>query len=104
MQTMGSRFMACLPVILESEGGFVDAVNQGPGRALRTLQEAVGAVPDGVYGPATQAALAASLPAQTVERIADLREAQYRALPTFGRFGKGWLARLARTKALALEA
>jgi lysozyme family protein len=171
MQSMSARFMACLPVILQSEGGFVDdpedpgkatnlgitqatlsdwlghpatveevkaltpgqvapiyfvnywakahagdcpagvdlmvfdeAVNQGVSRALRSLQAAAGVADDGIWGPATQAAVRASQPSALIESIAAQREAFYRSLPTFPRFGAGWLARLARTKALALEA
>ena len=81
---------------------FDEAVNQGPGRAMRSLQSAVGLAPDGVYGAATRAAVQACYPGATVNAIAADREAFYRSLPTFGRFGPGWLARLQRTKAKAL--
>jgi lysozyme family protein len=35
--------------------------------------------------------------------MATNREAHYRALPTFPRFGRGWLTRLAHTTDLALS-
>jgi lysozyme family protein len=82
---------------------FDQAVNQGPGRAIRTLQTAVGVSADGLLGPATRAAVAASPAPQTILNIAHAREAQYRALPKFPRFGAGWLARLERTRTKALE-
>jgi lysozyme family protein len=82
---------------------FDEAVNQGVGRALATLQAAVGVAADGAFGPATQAALAATDPASLVRAIAANRESHYRALPTFPRFGRGWLSRLDRTTALALD-
>jgi lysozyme family protein len=81
---------------------FDEAVNQGVGRALASLQSALGVAADGAFGPATQAALSAADPASLVKEIAANRESHYRALPTFPRFGRGWLARLDRTTALAL--
>ena len=82
---------------------FDESANQGVGRALASLQSALGVAADGAFGPATQAALAAADPGRLVRAIAANREAHYRALPTFPRFGRGWLARLERTTALALE-
>ena len=82
---------------------FDEAVNQGVGRALASLQSALCVTADGAFGPATQAALGAAMdPAQLIRAIAANREAHYRALPTFTRFGRGWLARLHRTTDLAL--
>ena len=81
---------------------FDESVNQGVGRAVASLQTALGVTADGAFGPATRAALAAANPANLIRAIAANREAHYRALPTFPRFGRGWLARLARTTELAL--
>ena len=81
---------------------FDEAVNQGVGRAIRALQAAVGVAADGAFGPATLAAVKAADPAATINAIAASREAFYRSLPTFAHFGKGWLARVARTQAAAL--
>ncbi len=81
---------------------FDEAVNQGVGRALASLQSALGVAADGAFDTATQTALAAADPAPLIRAIAAGREAHYRALPTFPRFGRGWLARLERTTALAL--
>jgi lysozyme family protein len=81
---------------------FDEAVNQGVGRALCSLQAALGLAVDGAFGPATQAALDAGDAVCLIRRLAANREAHYRALPTFPRFGRGWLARLERTKAVAL--
>ena len=82
---------------------FDTAVNQGVGRAIRTLQAALGVTVDGGFGPATAAAAQLADPATTVNAIAAAREAFYRSLPTFPRFGDGWLARVARTQAAALK-
>jgi len=82
---------------------FDEAVNQGVGRAVKSLQRCAGVAADGAFGPKTKAAVDAMAPAELIDRIAADREALYRALPTFGHFGEGWLARLARTKADALK-
>src|SRR5271156_3359996 len=42
---------------------FDEAVNQGVGRAVPTLQAALGFTADGAFGPATKAALTAAAPA-----------------------------------------
>jgi lysozyme family protein len=81
---------------------FDEAANAGPGRAIRDLQTSVGATADGIIGPATLAAVAARNPVIIIGSIAIAREAFYRSLPTFSRFGAGWLARVERTKAAAL--
>ncbi|MEJ0066873.1 MAG: glycosyl hydrolase 108 family protein [Caulobacteraceae bacterium] len=81
---------------------FDEAVNQGVGGALATLQSALGVAADGAFGSGTSAALAAADPARLIHAIATDREAHYRALPGFRRFGHGWLARLAHTTDLAL--
>lgn len=79
------------------------AVNSGPGRAAKFLQEAVGAFADGSIGPGTLAVAKSADPRLTINKIADHRESFYRALPTFPTFGKGWLARNERVRAEALS-
>jgi lysozyme family protein len=81
---------------------FDEAVNQGVGRAITTLQRCAGVNPDGAFGPKTKAAVDAIAPVTLIERIAADRDAHYRALPTFAHFGKGWLARVATTTRDAL--
>lgn len=76
---------------------FDAAVNHGPGRATRMLQEAAGARIDGAIGPETLAAVHAADPMQLVSRYAELRRAAYRRLPIFARFGRGWLRRVDAT-------
>jgi lysozyme family protein len=82
---------------------FDEAVNQGVGRAITSLQRCAGVTADGAFGPKTKAAVAAMAPATLIERIAADRDAHYRALPTFAHFGKGWLARVATTTGDALQ-
>lgn len=83
---------------------FDEAVNQGVGRAITSLQAALGVPVDGAFGPHTALALRDADPHALIDAIAANREAHYRALPTFPHFGRGWLARLARTTAIAHQA
>lgn len=78
------------------------AVNAGPGRAVKTLQAAVGATPDGALGPKTLAAVSALGADEVVKRFSQERENFYRSLPTFDVFGKGWLRRIAESKEAGL--
>ena len=82
---------------------FDEAVNQGPGRAVTTLQTALGVTADGGVGPATLAAAQMEDAATTINKISSIRDAYYRALPTFPTFGTGWINRLTRTTQLALQ-
>jgi lysozyme family protein len=77
------------------------AVNSGPSRARKFLQEAVGAQPDGVIGAKTLAAVAALPPREVIIRLRNRREAFYRGLGTFATFGKGWMRRLSEVAVAA---
>lgn len=79
------------------------AVNSGVGRAIRTLQMAGGVTADGAFGPNTAKAVASVAPEVIIGNMATSRETFYRSLPTFSRFGVGWLARLDRTEQAALR-
>jgi lysozyme family protein len=74
------------------------AVNMGPGRAVRFLQQAAGCSVDGDFGPGTQRAVEACNPGDTVATYCNLREAFYRQIvankPEQGVFLKGWMNRL----------
>jgi lysozyme family protein len=74
------------------------AVNAGPRRAIRTMQKAIGATPDGVIGPKTMQALKEANQSELVAKFSEEKEAFYRSLPTFGTFGRGWLRRVAEAK------
>jgi lysozyme family protein len=78
------------------------AVNAGAGRAIKTLQTAVGVTPDGGFGPMTMAAVQAVDPNELIERFSQAKEDFYQSLTTFATFGKGWLNRVAKVKAEAL--
>ena len=82
------------------------AVNSGPGRAAKFLQELVGAKPDGAIGPQTLVAVGKKDPKELVLAYNAKRKAFLESLPTFATFGKGWSARVAgvSTEALAMTA
>ena len=74
------------------------AINAGPGRAIKTMQKAIGTTPDGAIGPKTMQSLKEMNPAQLIEKFSVEKESFYRSLPTFQTFGKGWLRRVAEAK------
>ncbi len=78
------------------------AVNSGPGRAAKFLQEIVGAKPDGAIGPQTLVAVAAKDAKELVAAYNAKRQAFLEALPTFATFGKGWSTRVSGVTATAL--
>jgi lysozyme family protein len=82
---------------------FDAAVNHGVAGAMRILQEALGVAADGIPGPITRRAIMIATPEALIQRYAALRERRYRALPHFWRFGRGWLNRVAATKAAAFK-
>jgi lysozyme family protein len=78
------------------------AVNTGPGRAVKLLQEAIGVTPDGVLGPLSLLAIH-NIPAkQMIERFTDTKEKYYKSLnnPTYEH---GWLNRVASVEVSALK-
>jgi lysozyme family protein len=74
------------------------AVNMGVGRAVRFLQTAVGAEPDGAFGPGTAQCVADCDPGTALVAYCDTREAYYKQLtvknPKLAVFLKGWMNRL----------
>jgi lysozyme family protein len=81
---------------------FDHAVNAGPGRAVRTLQAALGQARDAIVGPATLAATRAAAPAPLIRDLCRRRLALLARLAAWRSFGRGWHARIARTEAAAL--
>lgn len=82
---------------------FDAAVNSGPSRGAKWLQQAVGVTADGVVGPATLMAAQSTYAPAAIERAIAVRLAFLRSLSTWGTFGKGWSRRLDGVKAKALE-
>lgn len=75
------------------------AVNSGPRRAAEWLQEAVGAVQDGIIGDKTLAKVKAADARSVIDTLDKRRDRFYRSLGNWTTFGKGWTARrLAVTK------
>ena len=76
---------------------FDQAVNSGPGRSAKWLQQVIGATVDGGIGPKTIAAALQSVPEQVInemcdERLAFLRRIKNGAL--WETFGRGWQHRV----------
>lgn len=70
------------------------AVNSGISTAIRKLQAAAGVADDGVWGPHTQAAVAACNPIKLTLNFISLRGRFWAGLPQFSEFGRGWTNRL----------
>lgn len=77
-------------------------VNSGVSRAAQFLQQIVGAGTDGHIGPATMGLIEKANVKATINALCDHRLAFLQSLPTWGRFGPGWGARVTRVKATAL--
>lgn len=70
------------------------AVNSGPVRAARYLQEALGVVADGKIGPNTMDALHSVPTAALIEAVCNMRLAFMKKQSTWPVFGKGWNRRV----------
>tara|TARA_R110002126_G_scaffold114999_1_gene253715 strand:+ start:2257 stop:2799 length:543 start_codon:yes stop_codon:yes gene_type:complete len=83
------------------------AVNAGTGRSVKTLQQAIGCVADGVIGPKTMAAINDAEPKDLIAKFSDARADFYQGIvarkPDQTRFIKGWLNRVEESRKLALE-
>ena len=65
------------------------------GKAVRTLQTAVGETADGIIGPRTLQAIQSMPSARLVARINGHRLEHMASLPTWPAFGRGWARRIA---------
>ena len=83
------------------------AVNAGTGRSVKTLQQAIGCVADGVIGPKTMATINASNAKDLITKFSDARADFYQGIvarkPDQARFIKGWLNRVEDARKLAIE-
>jgi len=77
-------------------------VNAGMGRAIKTLQTAIGVTADGSLGSLSLSAINNLEPKLLIERFTDAKEKFYKSLnnPTYE---KGWLARVAQTEKSAIS-
>lgn len=73
---------------------FDSAVNQGPKRAIRFMQTALGVEADGIIGPRTLNAASMVDVAGFAAKLGAERALHYASLSTFDTFGKGWMRRL----------
>lgn len=71
------------------------AVNAGPSRSIRLLQEALGVSVDGIIGPETLGAARAADPQAVAAEFTARRSVYYASLSTFRTFGLGWMRRTA---------
>jgi lysozyme family protein len=78
------------------------AVNSGPGRAVKQLQQALGVKVDGNLGLATVAAANGMSRTILINALIDRRNAFLKSLGTFPTFGKGWMRRTAALRKAAL--
>lgn len=77
---------------------FDAAVNSGPGRAIKWLQQAIGVEQDGEIGPITLAAVRSANPKEVIRRYSAIRLAFLLELPTWKVFGRGWERRVAEVR------
>ena len=78
------------------------AVNSGPSRSAKFLQEIVGVSADGIIGAQTLAAVDDYEPASVISQLCDNRLAWLKRLTTFKTFGNGWTRRVNEVKGAAL--
>jgi len=82
---------------------FDAAVNSGPGRAARWLQQEVGAKVDGVVGSETIAAARQKDTRRVIDRYCDRRLAFMKRLRHWPTFKNGWTRRVSEVRAQSLE-
>lgn len=74
------------------------AVNHGPSAAVKMLQRALGASPDGILGPATLTAAKAHVPRRLAAKFVAERAKKYGRIitqdPSQAAFAAGWMSRL----------
>lgn len=74
---------------------FDAAVNSGPVRAIKWLQQALGTTSDGIFGNDTYQRLQQADPAKLAAKFQGIRLKFLASLPTFSTFGAGWTKRVA---------
>lgn len=79
------------------------AVNAGPSRSVKLLQQALGCTEDGELGPETLAAAAGVAASALIDSLAEMQKAFYMGLPGWSRYGRGWTARAIARREAALH-
>jgi lysozyme family protein len=77
------------------------AVNSGPHRAAKYLQEIAGVTSDGMIGPKSLEAIKSCDAVEMVDVICDMRMDFLKNLSTFDTFGNGWTDRVNKVRAKA---
>lgn len=73
---------------------FDGAVNHGVPNMAKMLQRLIGVTADGLIGPMTQAASHSKNQDELLISLLAERSLFYHRIPTFSRYGKGWMKRL----------
>lgn len=79
------------------------AVNSGPSRSAKFLQQLVGVEQDGEIGPITLAAVGKRDPGKLAAALCDKRLEWMQGLSKWRRYGKGWERRVREVKAHSLK-
>lgn len=82
---------------------FDAAVNSGPARGAKWLQQALGVAADGKIGPKTLAAAEAANVPVAIQAALNARLAFMRSLRTWPTFGKGWTRRIDGVRKAAMD-
>jgi len=82
---------------------FDAAVNSGPRRARRWLQEAAGVSTDGIIGPKTLKAIEQIPEIKLIDTIIDTRLRFMQNLSIWKYFGKGWKKRIDRVRSTSIK-
>lgn len=80
---------------------FDSALLSGVGAAIRWLQRAVGAEPDGKIGPKTMAKVAEADPLSVLTKMEAYRRARLHTLANWSVYGRGWTNRVNKATARA---
>jgi lysozyme family protein len=80
---------------------FDAAINSGPGKAAKWLQEVLGVTADGSIGKGTLAAVHTMDVQDLIAKYNDKRLQFLESLPTFSTFGKGWIRRVSEVQSAA---
>jgi len=80
---------------------FDAAINSGPGKAAKWLQEVLGVTADGSIGKGTLAAIHTMDVQDLIAKYNDKRLQFLESLPTFSTFGKGWSRRVSEVQSAA---
>lgn len=77
------------------------AVNSGPHRAAKYMQEIAGVTSDGMIGPKSLEAIQSCNATEVADAICDMRMDFLKGLSTFDTFGNGWTDRVNKVRAKA---